>query len=720
MKKILNILLILTSLIYARDENLFIKVKVIDKNGNPIENATVIVTEIGFSGKTDKGGLLEIKGIEQKRIIHLEIQKEGYIPFQSNEIELKEPLDLEVTLIPSVTEEVVVTATRVETPIKEVPVRTEVISSKEIEKSGGRNLYEIINKKGLGLFSQLSCANCNFSQLRMQGLEGGYTQILLDGQPLFEGLASVYGLQQIGSENIQQIEIVKGASSSLYGAQAVGGVVNIITKEPGLKPELNFGTRFGNWRTEDISLHTSTRKGFLGFLFTAWRQKSDFFDQNNDGFTDKVGNENLNLSFKTNFYISGDSHRISTFARYIEEFRRGGLIATIDDPFDENSEHIKTKRNEYGISYRGILEGKNILKISISTTQHKRDATNSSRPFHSEEINKYFDAQFTKFMNHHTITAGFSIKEDRVNEIINLQKVPEKGENQLGAYLQNEIDVRENLEIIVGIRLDRTKSTFIKASSLSPRIAFKWNLNNENIVRGSIGTGFRVPYLFSEDLHLCSSAPLIYNPGTLKPEKSISYNLSWELNLNTLYLETNIFRTDIFKKIYFTDKDVPPGFDFAYLNGGNAFTQGLEIRGKKEIGFLEAELGISLIDARYKEEQEYGTGKSKWIMRTPLFSGVVNLEYNNPSALSIIISGHLTGNMFIENRVEGKIEKTPSYWTWDLSIFKNFSPHWVFTAGVDNIFNYIQRKRYTNQQDSAYIYAPLTGRYLYAGLRYKY
>lgn len=720
MKKIYIILLLLTSIVFAKADEFFIKGRVIDKNGNPLEKAIVIVPEIGFSGETDKNGNFEIKIMEGAKV-HLEIQKEGYIPFQGKVLELRENLNLEITLIPSPREEIVVTATRRETPIKEVPVRTEVISSKEIEKSGGTNLYEIINKRSIGLFAQQSCSNCNFSELRMQGLEGGYTQILIDGQPIFEGLASVYGLQQLGSENIQQIEIVKGASSSLYGAQAVGGVINIITKEPGLKPELSFGTKLGNWRTHEFSLNTSMRKGFFGFLLTTQKDKSDFFDQNNDGFTDKVGSENLNLSLKTNFYFSKDSHKISLFTRYIDEFRRGGYISTIDDPFDENSEHIKTKRYEYGLSYTGVIEGKNILKITLSGTEHKRNATNSSRPFYSEELNKYFDVQYSSFMSHHTLIAGFTFKDQKVNEVINLTEAPEKGAKIYGAYIQDEINAGKDMSLVLGVRFDKTKSTFIKASSFSPRVAFKWDLNNSNVIRASIGTGFRVPYLFSEDLHLCSSAPLIYNPGTLNPERSISYNLSWEYySIQKFIFEANIFRTDISKKIYFTDKNVPPGFDFVYVNGGDAFTQGFEIRGKKEIGYFGMEFGFSFINARYKEEQEYAVGKSKWFMRTPSFSGLVNLKYDNPSnGISTNLSGHLTGNMFIENHVRNRIDKTPSYLVWDWNISKIFFHHWILTAGVDNIFNYVQKVRFTPDLDSAYIYAPLVGRYFYVTLRYK-
>jgi outer membrane receptor for ferrienterochelin and colicins len=704
-----------------------IKGRVIDSNNLPVSEAIVLIPEIGISVETDASGSFELKQIPIGKY-HLEIIKKGYMPYRSDFFELVEKgQTFEVILMKEIMEEIVVTATRRETPLKEVPIRTEVITATAIEESGAKTVSEVLNKELLGCWVNLSCTNCNYSELRMQGLEGGYSQVLVDGLPIFSGLASVYGLQQIRSENIEQIEILKGASSSLYGAQAIGGVVNIITREPSLVPELSFDGTYGRFDTLDLAARGSYRKGIFGIVATAQKGKNDYVDTNHDNFTDKVESDNLNLSLKTNFYLLGDMHRISLFGRYIDEFRRGGYIPNIDDPLDEDGEHISTDRYEYGISYQGIFKETNILKFNIVGTSHKRHATNAARPFDSDEKLYVIEAQYSHqpFEGTHAITSGITYKDEKINEIINYDPAPEKGAKTTGVYIQDEIEVLEKLDFVLGLRYDYTDSTFIKASSVSPRLGAKWEITPEFSLRASIGSGFRVPYLFSEDLHLCSAAPLIYNPGTLKPEKSLSYSISGEYYTYNLFFDFNIFRTLIRKKIFFSGENAPPGFDFVYLNGGDAWTQGIEASANIPLlRYLRLKFGITFTDAKYKDEQDYGTGKSRYIMRTPAATALLYLEYNYlKEDITANLIGRMTGRMHIENYVEERIDKTPSYTLWDLKIIKKLAKdHLLLTFGIDNIFNYTQKKIYTAREDesAAYIYAPLVGRYISVSVGVKY
>jgi outer membrane receptor for ferrienterochelin and colicins len=704
-----------------------IKGRVVDSNNLPVSEAIVLIPEIGISIKTDASGIFEMKQIPEGKY-HLEIIKKGYMPYRSDFLKLEEKeLTLEVILVKEIMEEIVVTATRRAALIKEVPIRTEVITAKAIEESGAKTVSEVLNKELLGCWVNLSCTNCNFTELRMQGLEGGYSQVLLDGQPIFSGLASVYGLQQIRSENIERIEILKGASSSLYGAQAIGGVVNIITREPSLDPEFSFDGTYGKFNTYDLAARGSYRKGIFGIVATAQKGKNDYVDENDDNFTDKIESDNLNLSVKTNFYLLKDMHRISLFGRYIDEFRRGGYIPNIDDPLDEDGEHISTDRYEYGISYQGIFKEANIFKFSLVGTTHKRHATNAARPFDSDEKLYVIDTQYSHqlFDGKHTITSGVTYKNEKINETINYDPVPEKGAKTTGVYVQDEIKASEKLDFVLGLRYDYTDSTFIKASSVSPRVGAKWEISPEFSLRASIGSGFRVPYLFAEDLHLCSAAPLIYNPGTLKPEKSLSYSISGEYYTHNLFFDFNIFRTLIRKKIFFSEENAPPGFDFVYLNGGNAYTQGIEASANIPLlRYLRLKFGITFTDAKYKDEQDYRIGKSRHIMRTPVTTAQFKLDYNNlEKGLTINLINQVTGNMYIENYVEERIDKTPFFSLWDIEIIKKFMKnHLSVTFGVDNILDYTQRVIYTAREDesAAYIYAPLTGRYIFISIGFRY
>jgi outer membrane receptor for ferrienterochelin and colicins len=235
----------------------------------------------------------------------------------------------------------------------------------------------------------------------------------------------------------------------------------------------------------------------------------------------------------------------------------------------------------------------------------------------------------------------------------------------------------------------------------------KWDITPEFSLRASIGSGFRVPYLFAEDLHLCSAAPLIYNPGTLEPEKSLSYSISGEYYTHNLFFDLNIFRTTIRKKIFFSEEDAPPGFDFIYLNGGDAYTQGIEATANIPLVCnFRFDLGFTYTDARYKEAQDYGIGRSRYIMRTPITTSQFKLDYNNlEKGLTIDLISRLNGNMYIENYVEERIDKTPFFSLWDIRIIKKFMKNHLSVAfGIDNIFDYTQRIIYTAAEDESAAY----------------
>ena len=704
--------------------SLSIRGRILDSRKKPLERAIISIDGLKVTAKTERTGRFSLDNLAPGNY-RLKIEKPGYNTYISDPLILENrDSELEIVLLEMVKEEIVVTATRTEIPLKEVPVRTELITSEEIQNSGSKTVYDALNKIPVGVWVQQSCTSCNYAELRIQGLEGGYSQVLIDGEPVFSGLANVYSLQQLGTVGIQQIEIVKGASSALYGAQAVAGVVNIITKEPSFHPEAAVDFTYGSFQTYEISAEGSVRKDFMGITASARKGISDFVDTNHDNFSEKVLSETLNLFVKSNFYFAQDMHRISLIGRYIDEYRKGGYIPNLDDEFDPLSEHITTRRYEYGLGYQGLFKQNRLLKINAIGIHHTLAATNLARPFDSEENTAVVNIQYTHALTDrkHRITGGITYKNERIDEAISGSTSEKKGGETVGFYIQDEIERYKNKDVVVGIRFDRTQSTFITASSFSPRIAMRWVINPEFTFRFNVGSGFRVPYFFTEDLHLCSCAPLIYNPGNLKPERSLSLSMSGEYSANKLFVEINIFRTAIRKKIYFTRQGAPNGFDFIYVNGSGAYSQGIEGEGRYEFSrMLDLNFGFTLNDARYTQPQDYSIGRSRMIMRTPFYAGIVNLKYTHPAtAITASLSGHLTGNMYIENYVERRIDKTAPFTTWNIIFQKQFNnKHLMLAAGIDNIFNYIQKVIYNPllEQGSTYVYAPLVGRYMYVSLK---
>ena len=182
--------------------------------------------------------------------------------------------------------QVVVTGTRTEHFVKNVPIRTEVLTSQSLNRKNAQNLYDAL--EGVpGIRVEQQCQFCNFSMVRMQGLGAEHTQVLLDGEPVYSGLAGVYGLQQMGTNDIDRLEIVKGAGSALYGSSAVAGAINIISKEPTFEPSVNADIQMGNFGRKSYKGSGSMRYKNVGLLVTAQRTEDDAIDQTQDGLTRK-------------------------------------------------------------------------------------------------------------------------------------------------------------------------------------------------------------------------------------------------------------------------------------------------------------------------------------------------------------------------------------------------------------------------------------------------
>jgi outer membrane receptor for ferrienterochelin and colicins len=734
-----------------------IKALVVDENGNGVLDANVFIPEKNVYGKTNKKGYFSLE-FTGGGAMHVEISKRGFLFYSTHFFKPAKKTHLKlgtIVLYKNPKEEIVVTGTRTEHRFIDVPVRTEMIDNAEIIETGAKNMYELLEKRVIpGVWVETSCTNCNFSSIRMQGLESGYCGLLFDGQPIFSTLAGVYGLRQILPENIERIEVIKGASSALYGSSAIGGVINIITKEPSSgKPQFNAIANFGKYNTLNLGSSFSMRKGNFAAILTAQKQKNDYADETGpkgvpDGYTDKVEQDNNYFSLKTSFYFLEDKHRITLFGRSLHAFRRGGYISGgnpiedeygniigytrgIDDALDPDAEHITTDRREYGISYRGIFSGKNMLELNLITTDHERDATNGERPFHSKEDIFLLDAIYTIHIKNNAITAGINYRDESLDQRINWEDSPTSTSESLGTFIQDDIHLLENLDLILGLRYDHVKSTLSKDSAFSPRFAVKWSINSDINLRGSVGAGFKVPYLFAEDLHLCSAAPLIIVSPDIEPERAWSYNLSLTYSKNLFTFDINLFRADIKKKMALNfDEEKNIGF---YDNAGDAYTQGIEVSTRIFLlKHLNLDGSFTYTDAKYNEKLNPEFEFSDRIMRVPNITARLGMGYFNPKlGVRLYFGGRLIGKQYVEREmiIEGKdeleyhIDHVDSYAVWDAKITKDIgSSNYSIFLGVDNIFGVKQSPLYNAEQEdtAAYIYAPTTGTYIYGGIRLRF
>ena len=705
--------------------------------------------------------------------------------------------------------EVVITGTKTEKRVKDAPVRTEVITSKEIEDKGATNLYEAL--EGIpGIRVEQQCSYCNFSILRMQGLEAGHVQVLIDGQPMYSGLASVYGLQQVPAGNIERIEVVKGAGSALYGSSAIAGVINIITKKPTEKPTAKITTSFGTANTNSSTLTASTKGENMEIMLTAQKMTGDEIDEDNDGFTDRVKSDNTTTGITVNWYELAKDDQLTLSLRTLKESRKGGELATFDSPYAEAAEHIDTTRNEAQIGYKKSLAKGRGFSFNLAYSKHDRDATNDTfvgdylstphdmdkdgviddlngdgvidendtgryppvdemRPYLAEETLYILDANYSfQAGEKHQLLAGIQYSKNEMEEsgkyVIVDEEDPddygktylsqsEKSAKEWGIYLQDDIFLRDNLELVLGVRYDKHSSEDnfggcgdaaipdmpalkYDESSFSPRAALMYKASPKLTLRSSLGTGFRVPFTFSEDLHLCSGSPRVYKGGDLKPEKSVSLNVGADYHTERFALSANIFRTNLKDKIGFVDASEDAaglGYTYEWQNIGDAYTQGIELGLRMPFGEnLTCNLNLAYTDAQYKDEREDWVNAhpeyaddSKYISRTPEMTGGIKLYYR-PVNWELGLDCVYTGSMYIDYCEEEDVEEEGSYikhtdpfWVVGVKLSKKFPGRGITTfAGVKNLFDYVQDEKHPD--DAAFMWAPYTGRVIYGGMEVEF
>jgi len=730
----------------------------------PLGKVTIVAKAIGY--KTN----------EQQVIMKKKEGTELYIKIE------EDPLSMD---------QIVVTGTRTKHYVKDVPIRTEVITSKSIELKNAGNLYEALEGTP-GIRVEQQCQYCNFSMVRMQGLGSENTQVMINGQPIYSGLAAVYGLQQMGMEDVDRIEVIKGAGSALYGSGAIAGAINIITKEPSYVPEIKIQTEFGSYGTNKYNAFASMRneKGNIGLTITAQKLTGDAIDQtgegtsrdevnHKDGVSDRVNSDLNNAGF--GLYVNGlfsENDNLTLRGRYTYEKREGGTLTNdyYKNPFTDGTESILTDRYETELCYKTMFNDGSELNFTAAYTSHNRTATNDTylcdymdthndstpdvremRPYLADENTVTGTLTYGKnlFKNHYVLT-GIQGSYDKLKEaglyvVVDPLSIyygtayksnSQKSAHELGFFIQDEWTLSNKISIVPGIRIDYHHSeekynsdkkvfdsTFPKSkfdkTSINPRIAFKYEASKRFILRTNVGTGFRAPYGFSEDLHLCSGSPRVWKSSDLEPEKSISYNLSGDYYGKKIRASLNLFRTDLKNKIAFADADnnvAALGYDYQWENIDDAFVQGIEASMMAELpSDFDISCNFTINQGKYDNPRKDWKGTeyeedSKYLSRFPAITGDIRLDYS-PKDWAFSIDCNYQGKMYIDYYSEtagmSKIKHTSPFMLVNAKISKKFGDFKIYAAGK-NLFGYLQPEKHLD--DAAFMYGPMFGAMFYAGI----
>ena len=729
---------------------------VIDKNtGEHLPYIFVILkgTTIGVS--TESTGHYMMRNIPEGTFT-VEVSSVGY-KTQSREINVKRGHSYEVnfTLEEDLVQidGVIVSATRSETTRRMSPTLVNVVGMDVYNKANATTVAQGLSFQP-GVRVENNCQNCGFQQVRINGLDGQYTQILIDSRPIFSALAGVYGIEQLPANMVDRVEVMRGGGSALFGSSAIAGTINIITKEPVRNSAAisHTTTAIGGsgafHNTTDINASIVSEDNKLGLAIFGQNTAKDAWDANGDGFTELSTISGQTLGFR-GYVKTGLYSKITAEYHHLQEFRRGG-----DNLVLPPHEAMIAEQTDHGINTGGLKfdwfskDQKHRMNAFASVQHINRDSYYGA----GMDPNAYgktndltwvggaqyiYKADNCLFMPA-DLTVGLEYNEDYLRDNMSgYGRVTEQTVRIVSAYAQNEWK-NSRWGILIGGRLD--KHNLIDGLIFSPRANLRYNPTENINLRASYSYGFRAPQAFDEDLHIDNvggTVSMIRLAEDLRVEKSQSISVSADM-----YHSWGNWQGNMLVEGFFTDLgDVfalrELGFEDGILikeryNESGARVFGANLEGKVAYQDLfQLQLGVTAQRSKYKETRSWGEGveATRNMFRTPDFHGYLTASYNPLKALTLAVTGTYTGSMYVEHHAgmiaQNKTVKTPDFLdmgfkaSYDFKVYKSFSMQ--LNAGVQNIFNSFQKDFDSGaDRDSGYMYGPTLPRTFFFGVKLSY
>ena len=710
-------------------------------------------TTIGVS--TDNTGHYVMRNLPEGKFV-LEVSAVGY-KTQTREVEIKRGLSMEVNFMLEedlvLLDGVIVSATRSETTRKMSPTLVNVVSMDTYAKGNCTTVAQGLGFQP-GVRVENNCQNCGFQQVRINGLDGQYTQILIDSRPIFSALAGVYGIEQLPANMVDRVEVMRGGGSALFGSSAIAGTINIITKEP-VRNSANIshtttsidGTSALH-NTTDINASIVSEDNKLGLAIFGQNTSKDAWDANGDGFTELSKISGQTVGFR-GYIKTGLYSKITAEYHHLEEFRRGG--DNLDLP---PHEAMIAEQTKHGINTGGLKfdwfskDQKHRLNVFASLQHINRDSYYGA----GMDPNAYgnttdltwvggaqyvYKAEKCLFMPS-DLTIGLEYNEDYLRDNMwGYDRATDQTVRIVSAYAQNEWKNKQ-WGILIGGRLD--KHNLIKDIIFSPRANLRYNPTENINLRASYSYGFRAPQAFDEDLHIDNvggTVSMIRLAEDLTVEKSQSVSVSADI-----YHSWGDWQGNFLVEGFFTDLDdvfalKEIGFENGILikerhNEAGAVVFGGNLEGKiawKDI--FQLQLGFTAQNSNYKEARSWSDDveATRKMFRTPDFHGYLTASYNPVKQLTLALTGTYTGSMLIEHHA-GMIERnvtvrTPDFWdmglkvAYDFRLYKSFNLQ--LNAGAQNIFNSFQKDFDRGEdRDSGYMYGPTLPRTFFFGVKLMY
>lgn len=659
-----------------------------------MQGINISLLNTNFKTKTDSLGIYQFLNIP-KGTYKIQVTSTGFKPIVQR-ISLLENqdlnLDFELEEDQNELNEVVVSGTLKPVKRLESAVPVEVYSPVFFKKNPTPSIYDALQNIN-GVRPQLNCGVCNTGDIHINGLEGPYTLVMIDGMPIVSSLSTVYGLSGIPNSLVERIEIVKGPASSLYGSEAVGGLINIITKNPTNAPAFSadyFTTSYFESNL-DLGMKFNAGKKAVSLIGINYFNYDQVIDKDKDNFTDVTLSERISVFNKWSF--KRNHNRLFTIAaRGMYEDRWGGDIRWEkkyrggDEIYGES---IYTKRAELIGSYQLPFEEK--LMFSFSGNVHYQDSRYGTTSYIANQKIGFVQLTWDKKIGRNDLLAGIASRYTYYDD--NTPATKEAENTWLpGIFVQDEITFSPKSQVLLGARYDYNS---IHGSIFTPRFAYRFKADENTIFRLNAGTGFRVVNLFTEDHAALTGSRDVVIKNDLKPEKSVNVNLNYIQKINFgngtfMGIETTAFYTRFSNKII-SDYETNPN-EIIYNNiDGYALSQGISTN--IDLNFpsgLKFIVGATVLDNKNVEN-----GISERPYLTENFTGTWSISYKiQPWDLSIDYTGNVYSPMKLPllSETDPRSPKSPWYSIQNIQFTYSGWKDFEVYGGVKNLLNFTPKQ----------------------------
>jgi outer membrane receptor protein involved in Fe transport len=584
------------------------------------------------------------------------------------------------------------------------PSRKEIIPVEELQgKSTDASVLSALATR-IGLTVRPS-ELCGASGVRMQGLEPSYTEVTVDGMPIFGGLGAMYGLEGVSVEDVSEVEVERGSGSNESGSGAVAGDVNLVSRKPSDQSLFRVNLTGGDTQQHTIAVNGSYPVAQVpARLSMTYSSQPGKVDRDHDGITDTPEYRRFNVNFGVASGTEDDGLRVN--ARVYEEHRFAGETHWSTNDRGSSAVYgrdILTHRQELEISYTGEGSRRATWSVNSALVNHLQDSWYSTTQYNAVEREALAQVNAgMKWNDHHTSNIQATFDYNNYNDNLRLNTPTDLRYRIPGIMAQHEWSPKSEWIMQGGARAEYYKSDGL---IVTPRSAILWQPTRELSVRLTTGAGFRPVSIFSLDESVQAGFDHIEVPKTLKPEKSLASSIAldrqWLFKASVLTLDASLFYTHIPHKVILSF-DQQPGTT-TYINAADAYSRGLELQVDwKHVSGWRLQAGASRADMRYKDSQGWHQEPEE-----NLYTGTASLLKNWESQkLTAELSTQVFGPRVLPQ--DRRRNRTSAFALVDAGLSKSWG-HFTLSGMVKNALNW-------TQPDSPYLRDPQTGHLLFDSL----